>query len=210
MAGQGTVSRLSVALLGLLGVGLRPAGILAQDKPPVIVTVYNRSKMRPPSLAAGQIVAEEILRRAGVKSIWINCPVPSTPEASAECRQPPGSPKLILTVVPHWAEQGIPSEALGLAVEVEQGFGSYCYVFRDRLEEIAATKHISHARLLGHAMAHEIGHLLKGSNSHSLQGLMSQHWYANEIQAVQMGALNFTAEEAAVIRTRLAGAAGGK
>ena len=62
----------------------------------------------------------------------------------------------------------------------------------------------------GHAMAHEIGHLLKGSNSHSPQGLMSKHWYANELQAAAMGSLNFTAEDASLMRPRLAQAEGRK
>jgi hypothetical protein len=57
--------------------------------------------------------------------------------------------------------------------------------------------------LLGSAMAHEIGHLLKGSNSHSPQGLMSAHWYANELRAAAMGSLDFTADDAVLMRPRL-------
>lgn len=210
MAGPDAVRPLSVVLLGLLGVALRPAGILARDRPTIAVTVYNRSNMRISTLSAAQIVAQKVLLRAGVESVWINCPVPSIPEASLECSQPPGPTRLVLAIVPHWAGPGANSDTLGLALQGGDGFGSYCYVFRERLDEIAATRHVNPARLLGHAMAHEIGHLLKGSNSHSPSGLMSERWFASEIQAVAMGSLNFTAEDAARMTSRLAHAAGGK
>jgi len=210
MAGPGAASRRSVVLLGLLGAVLGPGGSLAQDKPTVVVTVYDRSQMRTSTLTGGQSVAQEILRRAGVESVWINCPVPDTPETNPECRRPPGPTRLILTVVPRWAGPGVDSDTLGLALKTADGFGFYCYVFRERLDELSGTLHISPARLLGHAMAHEIGHLLRGSNSHSPQGLMSQHWYVKELQAVTLGSLNFTAEDAALMGDRLAHTAGGK
>jgi len=155
-------------------------------------------------LIAGQTVAQEILRRGAVESVWINCPVPATPESPAECRQPPNATRLVVTVVPRWADGDLDKATLGLAVEVEHGFGSYCYVFQERLDDLAAAKHISPARLLGHAMAHEIGHLLKGTNSHSAAGLMSKHWFANQLQAAKMGSLDFTPADVAVMRNRLA------
>jgi len=33
---------------------------------------------------------------------------------------------------------------------------------------------------------------------------MSAHWYANELRNAAMGSLNFTADDAGVMRTRLA------
>jgi len=115
-----------------------------------------------------------------------------------------------LTIVPHWAGGGLNGDTLGFDLEVEHGFGSYCYVFQERLDVLAAAANIHPARLLGDAMAHEIGHLLKGSNSHSPQGLMSEHWSANELRAVAMASLNFTADDAVLMQTRLAQAEGRK
>jgi hypothetical protein len=180
---------------------------VTQVSPEITITVYNRSKMRTPVVTAGQIVAQEALRRAGVESVWIDCPVPSIPEANPVCQQSPKLNRLILTIVPQWGRRD--SDALGLAVQVEHGFGSYCYVFQEHLDVLAAATHISPAGLLGHAMAHEIGHLLKGSNSHSPQGLMAAHWYQIELREAAMGSLNFTADDAILMRLRLAQAAGG-
>ena len=198
---HGTVRILLIAAIVL---GARPNLVEAQDIPKITVTVYNRSKMRTPTLKTGLSVAQEVLRRAGVESVWVDCPVPSTQEANQACEQPLRPNRLILALVPHWGNRGLQSDALGVALQVEHGSGSYCYVFQEHLDELAAATHTSSARLLGHAMAHEIGHLLKGSNSHSAQGLMSKHWYANELRAAAMGSLNFTADDAVLMRTRLA------
>jgi hypothetical protein len=210
MASTQRTVRILLMAVGAIALVFRPTAAVAQDRPKITVTVYNRSKMRTPTLTAGHSVAQEVLRRAGVESIWVDCPVPSTPEANPACQQPLSPNRLILTIVPHWGNRRLDSNALGVALQVEHGFGSYCYVFQERLDELAAATHISPARLLGHAMAHEIGHLLKGSDSHSPQGLMSEHWHANELQAAAMESLNFTAEDASLMRPRLAQAEGRK
>jgi hypothetical protein len=203
MASASRTIHISLLAVGVIASVLRPVEVVAQDRPKITIAVYNRSKMRASILTAGQSVAQEVLLRATVESIWINCPVPNTPEANPECSQPPNPSRLNLTVVPHWAGSVLNSDTLGLALEGE-GFGSYCYVFQERVDELAAAAHISPPRLLGSAMAHEIGHLLKGSNSHSPQGLMSAHWYANELRDAAMGSLNFTADDAVLMRPRLA------
>jgi hypothetical protein len=202
MASASKTIHISLLAVGVIASVLRPVEVVAQDRPKITIAVYNRSKMRTSILTAGQGVAEEVLLRATVESIWINCPVPNTPEANPECSHPPNPTKLNLTVVPHWAGRVLNSDILGLALEGD-GFGSYCYVFQERVDELAAAAHISPAGLLGSAMAHEIGHLLKGSNSHSPQGLMLAHWYANELRNSAMGSLNFTADDAVLMRTRL-------
>jgi hypothetical protein len=202
MARIGALNTLSVVVLGGLGL-FHPAGVMAQDRSKITVTVYNRSNMRTPILEAGERVAQEVLRQAGVESVWVNCPVRNPAAADAACNQPRKPSRLILTVVPHWADRRVDPHSLGLALEVEHGFGSYCYIFQERLDALAAATHVSPALLLGRAMAHEIGHLLKGSSSHSPAGIMSDHWYVNELRAAAMGTLNFTAEDAILMRTRL-------
>ena len=197
-----------LAAVGAVALVVRP--VTAQETAKITVTVYNRSTMDASVLAAGQGVAQKILRGGGVESIWVDCPVQRNLEANTECRQELSHPKIILTIVPRWAGPVPGSDQLGLAAEVENGIGSYCYVFQERLEQLAAGKHVSPARLLGHAMAHEIGHLLKGSNSHAPQGLMSRHWYADEIRAVMMGSLTFTTDDTEKIQAKLAAAKNGE
>jgi hypothetical protein len=54
--------------------------------------------------------------------------------------------------------------------------------------------------LLSYGIAHEIGHLLLGTQSHSHDGLMSAHWGREELLLAARGQLNFTAEQAETIR----------
>jgi hypothetical protein len=44
-------------------------------------------------------------------------------------------------------------------------------------------------------MAHEIGHLLLGRNSHSVSGIMRGTWGSAELRAIAQGALRFTRGE---------------
>jgi hypothetical protein len=63
--------------------------------------------------------------------------------------------------------------------------------------------------ILGCVIAHEVGHLLLGSNSHSGSGVMQPRWEPKQIQQAMMGTLHFTPEQAKLIqaetqmRTRL-------
>jgi hypothetical protein len=194
-----------MVVLGMIGCAFHPAGTMAEDRLRVTVTVYNRSNMRGPMLEAGEGVAKEVLRGAGLESVWVNCPVSSTMAADGECMLPPNRTRLVLTVVPRWPDRRVDPRSLGLALEVEHGFGAYCYVFQERLEELAAAAHNSAADLLGRAMAHEVGHLLKGPGSHSPRGIMSEQWQADELRAAAMGRLNFMEGDAVRMRRRLGG-----
>jgi hypothetical protein len=58
--------------------------------------------------------------------------------------------------------------------------------------------------LLGDVLAHEIGHLLLGSNSHSVSGIMSAHWYGDELRRISEATIFFVPSQSRTIRDRLA------
>ena len=60
--------------------------------------------------------------------------------------------------------------------------------------------------LLGCVIAHELGHLLLGTASHSQLGLMSAVWQDPELQQAVRGGLFFTAVEGERMRSRFAAA----
>ena len=62
--------------------------------------------------------------------------------------------------------------------------------------ELHANWNVSLADTLGHVMAHELGHLLLGSNSHSGMGIMRAHWQSEELRRLSRGGLWFTNEQA--------------
>jgi hypothetical protein len=52
-------------------------------------------------------------------------------------------------------------------------------------------------------MAHEIGHLLLGTNAHSALGIMRPHWQGEELRRIGMGTLLFTPQQVRHIQARL-------
>jgi len=52
-------------------------------------------------------------------------------------------------------------------------------------------------------MAHEIAHLLLGTNSHAAEGIMRAQWQKDELLSASKGELLFTPRESQVMRERL-------
>jgi hypothetical protein len=52
-------------------------------------------------------------------------------------------------------------------------------------------------------MAHELGHLLLGSNGHASQGIMRPRWQHEELVKAAMGTLVFTPEQAQRMSARV-------
>ncbi len=188
-----------------LGVGLA-AGVAtcasAQATSPegavvVRVLVLNRANVRPEMIAAAEQDADAIYAAAGVQIAWLN----AGPAGLA------GDPPLDMTVMlVSGASTRIMSAALddrtlgfassNSASDAERG--RMAWAFCDRVEETAARYGLAVARLLGKAVAHEIGHLLLPYNSHSAEGIMRATW------DLRSGRLEyFTRTQAGVIGQRL-------
>lgn len=75
---------------------------------------------------------------------------------------------------------------------------------QNTVEEQTDVEKIGLDQVLGHAIAHEIGHILLGSNSHGSRGLMKAKWGQEDIKRAGKGDLLFTPEQAQVIQNNLA------
>jgi hypothetical protein len=163
----------------------------------ISIRVFNRSGVSADMVANGEKQAGDALRRAGIDVVWVNCA-----KGTQECSQRPTPTSLVLTILNH-GNKLVNEDVLGLAVQDDAGFGTYFYVFEDKLNEITGTIHIYPPLLLGNAIAHEVGHLLKGSHSHSATGIMSSRWHRRELEAAVRGALSFTKEDEAAMKAHL-------
>jgi len=102
--------------------------------------------------------------------------------------------------------------ALGGAVGTREYRGNIAYVYYDHVEHIArtfmnlsrepGTDDMFSVILLAHAMAHEMGHLLL-PHGHSATGLMRAEWDAMDMRLAMDRRLNFTSEQAKLIRGQL-------
>jgi len=91
---------------------------------------------------------------------------------------------------------------LGFALPSDKG-GFHASIFYPDVESVAEKEGIPQDVLLGHGMAHEIGHLLLNSSAHFQFGLMRGKWDSKDLQHAARGDLLFTAEQASYIRTEV-------
>ena len=150
---------------------------------------------------------------AGVEIAWISDAPPAGGPDDPQTLTPT-YPHLTLVILCRELTDELTSDAtaLGGAVGTRDYRGRVAYVFYDRVERIAQT-HLNVARepgtddmytviVLAHAMAHEMGHLLL-PYGHSPTGLMRAEWDAKDLRLAMNRQLNFTNEQAELIRGQL-------
>ncbi|MGA7412833.1 MAG: hypothetical protein WBW33_20325, partial [Bryobacteraceae bacterium] len=62
---------------------------------------------------------------------------------------------------------------------------------------------VTKGQILGHGVAHEIGHLLLASDAHSRVGIMKESYSRDDILTMGQGRLLFSAVESSKLRERL-------
>ena len=73
-------------------------------------------------------------------------------------------------------------------------------VFYDRAKEQAEAMRQFLPQILGHAIAHEMGHVLLRTSGHSSTGIMRAQWTADDLRRAARGQLLFTLEQSDLIR----------
>ena len=87
-----------------------------------------------------------------------------------------------------------------LAISYPGAGGSCVTIFGDRIEPMAAANPRKTAALLGHVLAHELGHVLQGIARHSDSGVMKARWTQSEIRTMSVEPLLFNDDDAALLR----------
>jgi hypothetical protein len=171
--------------------------------PAITVAIYDDVHLSPRVLADAQDEATRVYQKAGVAIIWIRCKSSKMDaEPDLRCQDPPSAMRLNLRIVPHARKSS--DGVFGVAFLSAEGTGAYSDVFYDSVEKLDRDWNVGLVRVLGHVMAHELGHLLLGSNAHSRQGIMCPSWHGDELHLASMGALLFSQEQARFMRERLA------
>ena len=172
------------------------------------VHVYNLAHALPATLGEAEKEASKIFGLAGVQLTWVDC---STDDAEVRigqtCHPPFGSADLRLRLLPHRLAElrQTHPHSLGLALPCPATDGGcFVNVFYQRAEELATDGELGLPKVLGHAIAHEIGHLLLGSNAHSPVGIMRAKWGPEDLRRANRGNLLFGAKEAELIRAHVA------
>jgi hypothetical protein len=171
--------------------------------PEMSISVHNYADVPTTMLSTAEDQAREIYRRAGLETVWVNCS-PKLEKIEPESCHFSDTTHLTLKISPHAFNARVRGriDVLGTAYPDEKGVGYFAYVFYDRVQELTERQKLGHA-LLADVMAHEIGHLLLGSNSHSLSGIMCAHWNYEELRNIAEGVMWFVPSQSRIMRDRL-------
>jgi hypothetical protein len=172
----------------------------APARPEITISVHDYADVPPSQLTGAETEARRIFWQAGVETVWVSC--------SPKLRFEPDvcslvdATHLVLKVISdktdaHMRDRG---DVLGNALLAGDGTGYYAYAFQDH---IGILEHKLGFAVLGYVLTHEVGHLLLGSNSHAVNGIMSPHWNGAELRRISEGTLLFLPSESRMLRERL-------
>ena len=166
--------------------------------------VYNYARIDPASLAISEQVAAEVFQNVGVAIIWVDCPLSQAQFAKyPACQVGMGTTDLVLKILPRYMAMKLAArdEPLGFAKPCPES-ESACElnVLYHRVDELATYGYRAD-RILGHVIAHEVGHVLLGSG-HSYVGIMHREWSRYNLQRISWGLLlDFTDDQSRQLRS---------
>jgi hypothetical protein len=200
-----------ILVIGLVGLA-SPAAADPRPSLRIALHVCDDPSIPPNLVSRGKAEMSRIYRDAGIDIVWTR-EAPATTGSDDPQSLASSDPQLTLIILSRELPDGlaVATTALGGAVGTREYRGRTAYIFYNRVERIARTylnmsrrrgmDDIDNVMVLAHAMAHEIGHLLL-PYGHSATGLMRADWDAQDMRLAVHGRLNFTSEQAELIRIR--------
>ena len=169
------------------------------------VRLYNDARVPDAQVRAAEEVAARVLRQAGIEAEWSDCTV-----IGGQVRNDPPScavPLRFRDMVVYFVDRleahflWVSQNALGYSIIPDtHEFASMAYVSYPRIQKLSASTSAGVEDLLGLAMAHEIGHLLFGSNQHANQGIMRATWRLRDLEAKAWDEFQFTQNQRKQLR----------
>ncbi len=150
-----------------------------------------------PAIVLAQEEASRLFEDAGVRLDWRT----GSPQG---LERGPGVVELTFEAA---APAGYRAPQLSGALAVATPYGTSSgkiTVFGDRVEVyVRGLRTIDTGRVLGHVLAHEIGHVLEGIARHSESGLMKAHWTRNDYVEMLRSGLGFAEVDRGLLRVQL-------
>jgi hypothetical protein len=202
---------MKTTILGLLVLasGIFPKTLFAHEHVPfsalnLTVSVFNDAGVEPSVWLQAQGRATEIMRRSGISLTWLDCGFPASGKPDSNCSAISYPTHLSVRVVRKVSP--VKGDIFGQSFQDAAGEGNYVLVYYASVKAFRAATTVPAGELLGCVVAHELGHLLLGTASHSSTGLMSAVWQDPELRQVVRGNLLFTGDQGEHIRFRFAAA----
>jgi hypothetical protein len=132
----------------------------------LVLHVDNYARIPSAHLARAEAVVTRIYAASGVRVVWVN--------GDAPAETAPGHLRVLLLCADMSAHKvrldNVPDNVLGQAAK---GAGR-AHIFTIRVRDLAIARAQDFDLVLGRVMAHEVGHLLLPSRSHSAAGIMRE------------------------------------
>lgn len=168
------------------------------------IHVYNLSPVSPRTVDQAMKAAGRILAGSTVEIVWQTGPLDASEanitdqHAGWQSHERDRRDYLVVTILRKFPDSCLQG-ALGYSLP-DARFGPHALIFGNRVERVSASGGIDLATFLGHAIAHEIGHVLLGSPEHSAVGIMKARWGIADYQNAAMGCMRFTPSQCRAIR----------
>lgn len=195
---------------GAIGVQARAA---AERHAVVNVRIYNYGQVPTPVLQAASLEASRIFERAGLASNWEICRIRESVNVPDDppCAGLTGSNEFAVRVVGdtthNHPDRSLP-DILGYAVISPDHVGILATVLFQRVCDLAERSRTDTTALLARVMAHEVGHLVIGSNEHARTGIMRGVWKLDPNGSSEAADWKFSLDEVARMRRRVADVSG--
>jgi hypothetical protein len=162
------------------------------------VEIYNYAGVPAGTLVNAEKEAARIFRAAGIELSWAPCPVSdrdfeTSPAKFGACGKTPNAP--VLRIEAEGSRRRGPVAAI---TREDRVWFSYTWIQRN-----CELYGVAPAVLLGHVMAHELGHVLLGDDSHARDGIMIPTFSEAQFRRAQTGILLFDGRQAAQMRAAL-------
>ena len=174
------------------------------------IRVCNVAQVDAAILQQAKQTAGQIFSHAGIELRWMDC-LGRGNDASVDGR-PPAAHEIVLRIIRQTKQsidatgQFVAGQAIRPAPEVSGGMIS---MFYERTEMVAEQLRYQYPELklkaargivMGHLMAHEIGHLLLPTPAHAAAGIMKAELDSRDWGQAVRGVLRFTDKESDLIR----------
>ena len=148
--------------------GRTDAAAESLDSLSVHVLVLDRIGVEADTLRQAQEEARRIFKASGISLAW-----------QLRGQKPPAAPfviKLVIIVSNPIGETDKSPNMLAIAPGSKEARGTVAWLFYHRIVDLGQLLRLGVSQLLGHVMAHEMGHLLLPYGSHAASGIMRAGW----------------------------------
>ena len=166
------------------------------------VSLFNDAQISDGKVTTAESVAARLFAHAGIRIDWLNCGrATETGEERASCSKAAFPEHLEVRL--RQRSRNLNESTLGLSFLDGHGIGCHADVFYAGVAPMQQEAGLSAEAILGLVIAHELGHLLLGTNSHAARGIMRANWKKQDLSLASKGMLGFSENQAQQMRVRL-------